>query len=117
VWRSTGRAAGRQYRYTSAVTTKIERSGRAVHAALADLSPEEAERFQHEYRDALTHAADTFDLTEAESMLTRWWGIANIRANPSPTKNDGWSSACKPAKTSAGPHQQHGWLPKGSAAS
>lgn len=65
-----------------AVTTKIERSGRAVHAALADLSPQEANRFQNEYRDALTHAAETFDLTEAESMLTRWWGIANIRANP-----------------------------------
>ncbi len=65
-----------------AVTTNIERSGRAVQGALSDLSPEEAERFEREYRDALTHAADTFDLTEAESVLTRWWGIANIRANP-----------------------------------
>lgn len=65
-----------------AVTTKIERSGQAVHAALADLSPEEAERFQREYRDALTHAAETFDLTDADSVLTRWWGIANLRANP-----------------------------------
>lgn len=65
-----------------AVTTTIERSGRAVREILADLSPAEADLFHREYRDALTKAAETFDLTEAESVLTRWWGIAHIRANP-----------------------------------
>lgn len=65
-----------------AVTTIIGRSCRAVDVALADLSPEEPERIQREYRDALTHAAETFDLTEVESVLTRWWGIAHTRANP-----------------------------------
>ena len=64
------------------VTTKIARSGQAISAALQQLSPGEAVHFEREYRDALVRAADTFDLTEAETVLTRWWGIANLRANP-----------------------------------
>ncbi|GAA1436003.1 hypothetical protein GCM10009616_34720 [Microlunatus lacustris] len=63
-------------------TTKIARSGQAISNALRDLSPHEADEFDQEYRDALVRAADTFDLTEAETTLTRWWGIANLRANP-----------------------------------
>ncbi len=63
-------------------TTTIQRSGQAIQAALTALSPPEADQFRREYRDALTRAADTFDLTEAETILTRWWGIAHIRANP-----------------------------------
>ncbi len=63
------------------VTTKIERSGRTILAVLADLSPEEAGQFEREYRDALTRAAESLDLAEAESILTRWWGIATVRAN------------------------------------
>lgn len=63
-------------------TTTIQRSGQAIQAALTDLSPPEAEQFRREYRDALTRAADTFDLTEAETVLTRWWGITHLRANP-----------------------------------
>lgn len=64
------------------VTTKIARSGQAISAALQELSPQEAATFDREYRDALVRAADTFDLTDAETVLTRWWGIANLRANP-----------------------------------
>ena len=45
-------------------TTRIERSGPAVRAALAQLSPEE------------------YDLAPAQQVLDRWWGIAVIRANP-----------------------------------
>lgn len=63
-------------------TTKIARSGQAVSAALQQLSPQEANQFHREYRDALGRAADHFDLTEAETVLTRWWGIASLRANP-----------------------------------
>ena len=63
-------------------TTKIARSGQAISNALRELSPSEAVEFDREYRYALVRAADTFDLTEAETLLTRWWGIANLRANP-----------------------------------
>jgi len=63
-------------------TTKIARSGQAISNALRELSPQEAVEFDREYRNALVRAADTFDLTEAETLLTRWWGIANLRANP-----------------------------------
>lgn len=64
------------------VTTKIARSGRDISAALHELSPQEATEFDQQYREALARAADTFDLTEAETVLTRWWGIATLRANP-----------------------------------
>lgn len=66
----------------TATMTRIERSGAAVQAALARMSPEDAETFQCEYRGALTRAATTLDLSEAEAVLTHWWGIATIRANP-----------------------------------
>lgn len=64
------------------MTTRIERSGQAIRAALAELSPAEAEAFEREYRHALTHAAQTLDLSEANAVLNRWWGIAALRANP-----------------------------------
>lgn len=64
------------------VTTKIARSGRDISAALQELSPQEAAEFDQQYREALVRAADTFDLTEAEAVLTRWWGIVTLRANP-----------------------------------
>ncbi|WP_375429725.1 DUF6247 family protein [uncultured Friedmanniella sp.] len=63
-------------------TTKIARTGQDISAALRELSPEEAPEFEREYREALVRAADTLDLTESESVLTRWWGIAALRANP-----------------------------------
>ena len=62
--------------------TKIERTGRATRAALAELSPAEAAAFEREYRQALTGAAETLDVSEAEKVLNRWWGVATLRANP-----------------------------------
>lgn len=62
--------------------SRVERSGPAIQAALAATSPGEAAQFAKEYRRALTRSAETLDLTDAEALLTRWWGIATIRANP-----------------------------------
>ncbi|HET8970624.1 MAG TPA: DUF6247 family protein [Candidatus Nanopelagicales bacterium] len=62
--------------------TRIERSGPAIQAALAVSSPGEAAQFGDDYRAALSAAAETLDLTDAETVLTHWWGIATIRANP-----------------------------------
>ena len=62
--------------------TKIERSGPAVHAALAEAAPEECGRFEAEFRQALARADTDFDLSPIERVLDRWWGIAAIRANP-----------------------------------
>ena len=49
---------------------------------MAELSPAEAAGFEREYRLALTHAAETLDLSDAEAVLDRWWGVATLRANP-----------------------------------
>jgi hypothetical protein len=64
------------------VTTKIERSGPAVRAALAQYAPQECSLFEGEFRQALRSAEQHFDLGPAETVLDRWWGVAAIRANP-----------------------------------
>ncbi len=66
----------------TAVTTRIERSGPAIRAALAEVSPEECAQFEAEFAEALARAGVAFDLAPVEAVLDRWWGIAVIRANP-----------------------------------
>lgn len=62
--------------------TKIERSGPAVRAALAEVSPDECAQFEAELASALKQASAELDLTPADEVLDRWRGIAAIRANP-----------------------------------
>jgi hypothetical protein len=62
--------------------TKIERSGPAIRAALAELSPDECAQFEAEFQQATQRAGQTFDLAPLDALLDRWWGIAAIRANP-----------------------------------
>lgn len=64
------------------VPITVDRSGPAIRAFLAELSPLEAVRFEREFADALSRAAKSLDLSEADALLTRWWGVATIRANP-----------------------------------
>jgi hypothetical protein len=66
----------------TAATTKIERSGPAIRAALAEFAPAECASFEAELQQAIGRAAATFDLAPADAVLDRWWGIAVIRANP-----------------------------------
>lgn len=76
--RSTRRDTGQ----VTVTTTRIECSGPAIHQALAQHAPAEAQRFEREFHRALAEAGKTFDLVPVETMLQRWWGIAAIRANP-----------------------------------
>ena len=62
--------------------TKIERSGPAIRAALAELSPAECEEFEAEFHQALAHADADFDLGHVDVVLNWWWGIAVMCANP-----------------------------------
>jgi hypothetical protein len=66
----------------TAATTKIQHSGPAIRAALAEASPDECAQFEAEFAEALARAGAEFDLAPAEAVLDRWWGIAAIRANP-----------------------------------
>ena len=63
-------------------TTRIERSGPAVRAALARLSPQECAQFEADFTQATARAGTDYDLAPAQRVLDRWWGIAVIRANP-----------------------------------
>lgn len=64
------------------VKVKIIRSGQAIRDALEQVSPSEAAEFECEYRQALTRAAESLDLSEAELVLNRWWGVAQLRLDP-----------------------------------
>jgi hypothetical protein len=65
----------------------VDRSGAAILRTLQEVSADEAEQFADEYRTALQRAAGTFDLSESERVLDRWWGIAHLRLNP-PTEDE-----------------------------
>lgn len=66
----------------AATTTRVQRSGPAIRMALAEFSPAECEQFEAEFRQAITHAHEDFDLASVNAVLDRWWGIAAIRSNP-----------------------------------
>lgn len=67
---------------TAVVEVKITRTGPAILQALEEVSPAEAETFATEYRAAPGAAAASLDLSEADRVLSRWWGIAYLRLNP-----------------------------------
>lgn len=62
--------------------TRVERSGPAIRAALARVSPRECAQFEAEFATAIDTAGAHFDLAPVEAVLDRWWGIAAIRTNP-----------------------------------
>lgn len=66
----------------TAATTRVERSGPAICATLAEASSEECAAFEAEFAQALPRASAELDLVPAEEVLDHWWGIAVIRANP-----------------------------------
>lgn len=66
----------------SVVTTKIERSGPAIRAALAEFAPDECALFETEFQRAMARASESFELAPLDAVLDQWWGIAAIRANP-----------------------------------
>ena len=65
-----------------ATTTRIERSGPSIRAALAETSPRECAEFEAEFQQALAAAVTSYDLVPLDGVLDRWWGIAVIRAHP-----------------------------------
>ena len=78
----TTSAALADTRRMTTATTRIKRSGPAIRAVLAEVSPDECAQFEVEFAQALARAGAEFDLAPAEAVLDRWWGIAVIRANP-----------------------------------
>jgi hypothetical protein len=65
-----------------AVDVRVERSAPAILQVLREVAPAEAPLFETQFRDALHQAAATFDLSPADRVLNRWWGIAHLRLNP-----------------------------------
>ncbi len=61
---------------------KIERSGPAIRAALADVAPQILARFEDEFRQAAHVAGEQVDVAPLDDVLNRWWGIAAVHANP-----------------------------------
>ena len=60
----------------------VERSGPAVRAALNAHAPERCAQFEAELRSALARAAENFDLSGPQAVLTHWHAVATMAANP-----------------------------------
>lgn len=67
---------------TTVTTTKVERSGPAIRAALAEHSPQKCRQFEVDVRDALAHASADLNLARVDAVLTHWHARATIVANP-----------------------------------
>ncbi|BBX82181.1 DUF6247 family protein [Mycolicibacterium aubagnense] len=63
---------------------RLERTGPAIRAVLAELDPAACSEFEWEFRIALaeTDLADDFDLGRLNAVLDRWLGIAYLRLHP-----------------------------------
>ena len=53
----------------TAATTKTERSGPVIRAALAEFAPDECAQFEAEFQQAIAQASETFDLASLDAML------------------------------------------------
>lgn len=67
---------------TSTTSARIERSGRAIRAALAVVPPAECAQFESEFTQAAEVAVGQFDDAPLQAVLDRWWTVATVRANP-----------------------------------
>ncbi|WP_322761575.1 DUF6247 family protein [Frankia sp. Cr2] len=61
------------------VRMRVDKTGPAVHAAL---DPERRAEFEAEFRNALAHVDDQFDLDAVQDVVERWWPAAVLCANP-----------------------------------
>lgn len=67
---------------TSTTSNRVERSGPAIRATLAAVSPAECARFESEFTRAAEMAVEQFDDAPLQAVLDRWWTVATVRANP-----------------------------------
>lgn len=56
---------------------RVQRSGPAIRAALAQAAPDGLSEFEAEFQIALAEAGDDFDLACVDRVLNRWW-VARI---------------------------------------
>lgn len=68
----------------------IPRTGPAIRAALIEHSPEDVDQFEAEFHIAMAEADDDFDLSRVSLVISRWWGLAMVRANPDPEAEAAW---------------------------
>ena len=53
----------------SVATTKIERSGPAIRATLAEFAPDECALFETEFQRAMARACETFELAPLDAVV------------------------------------------------
>lgn len=85
------------------MSKRLERSGPAIRAVLAELAPEDLVEFEAEFRCALAEADDDFDLTRLDAVINKWWGRAHLRMHP-PTADERAAVARVAAGDDAGMH-------------
>ena len=60
----------------------IARSGPAIRALLAEVSPAECAEFERDFAAAAEQAGRDVDIAPLDDVLDRWWRIAAVRGNP-----------------------------------
>ena len=66
----------------SSASTIVARTGPAIRALLAKVSPSECAEFEREFVAAAEQAGHDVDTAPLDAVLDRWWRIATVRGNP-----------------------------------
>ena len=66
----------------SSASTVVARTGPAIRAVLAEVSPAECAEFEREFAVAADQAGRDVDTAPLDAVLDRWWRIAAVRGNP-----------------------------------
>jgi Family of unknown function (DUF6247) len=74
----------------SMTNIKLDQSGAAVRAVLADLAPAECVEFEAEFHTTMAEVDDDFDTSRVDALVRRWWARAVVLRNPDPAANAAW---------------------------
>jgi hypothetical protein len=66
----------------SPAPTIVARTGPAIRAHLAEVSPAECAEFEREFAAAAEQAGREVDTAPLDAVLERWWRVAVVRGNP-----------------------------------
>ena len=89
-------------RRVTVTTTKIERTGPSIRAALAEFAPAECEQFEAEFQPALGQAAELFDLAPSTRSWTAGGASRPFAPIRSTSQSTSWWRTPKPAATPDG---------------
>lgn len=80
----------------SSASTVAARSGPAIRALLAEVSPAKCAEFERDFAAAAEQAGRDVDIAPLDDVLDRWWRIAAVRGNRLTDIEGQWSTRQDP---------------------